>query len=232
MLLYAITDRAALGGDEAERADKLVQIAAAWSAGGVDFLQVREKDLPVGDLARLAARIVEAARQTGGATRVLVNAAPEIAAAVALQAQADGVHLRGGFGPEELAAAIADVRASWAVGGSSGTPPVISVSCHSVEEVRAARNSGASLALFAPVFEKTLPNAQALAGKGLESLAQACRAGSQPGPHPALPVIALGGVTVDNASECREAGADGVAGIRLFLGGRWAENRGGISSQI
>jgi thiamine-phosphate pyrophosphorylase len=83
---------------------------------------------------------------------------------------------------------------------------VISVSCHHAAEVREADLAGADLALFAPVFEKKdFPNTNPL---GLDALHQACQ-------H-RIPVFALGGVTLDNAAACLEAGASGIAGIRLF----------------
>jgi len=222
MLLYAITNRRLLAEAEPERVERLAALAASWAANGVDFIQIREKDLAPTALTHLAAKIVQAVRQAGSLSKVLVNGEPGAAAEIALASGADGIHIPGGLHSDPLPAALGRVRQAWQPTRTPAMPPVISASCHSVEEVRAARSAGASLALFAPVFEKALPNAQALAGKGLDSLAQACRAGSQPGPHPALPVIALGGVTVDNAGECVEAGADGIAGIRLFLGNRWA----------
>lgn len=75
-------------------------------------------------------------------------------------------------------------------------------SCHTVAEVEAA---GADYVTFGPVFAspgKGMP-------VGLGQLQEACRVG--------VPVFALGGVTWENASECIEAGAAGIAGIRLFL---------------
>ena len=82
----------------------------------------------------------------------------------------------------------------------------ITQSCHSPEDVQQASDNGADLALFAPVFEKqTLP---ATKPAGLEALQAACR-------H-TIPVLALGGITLENASTCLTAGAAGIAAIRLF----------------
>jgi len=92
----------------------------------------------------------------------------------------------------------------------------VSRACHSVEEVRAARD--ASLIVFAPVFEK-VDSADGREGVGLSVLAQACRSAGE------VPVIALGGVTPENAADCIAAGAAGVAGIRLFLGDAWRKLR-------
>ncbi|MGC2639307.1 MAG: thiamine phosphate synthase, partial [Acidobacteriaceae bacterium] len=89
MLLYAITNRKLLSGDDAAQRQRLVELAAEWARGGVDYIQIREKDLPLTDLQPLAAQMVEAVRGAGGKTRVLVNGPAQ----VALDAGADGVHL-------------------------------------------------------------------------------------------------------------------------------------------
>jgi len=113
---------------------------------------------------------------------------------VALAAGADGVHLRSDdVSPEE-------VRKVWKSG-----EPLIAVSCHSPEDITQAAAAGANFAVFAPVFEKKDTPTQPA---GLGSLEQACRA--------RIPVLALGGVTLENARSCLDAGAAGVAGIRLF----------------
>jgi thiamine-phosphate pyrophosphorylase len=233
MLLYAITSRALLAGTETERAKKLVSLASGWAAGGVDSIQIREKDLSHNDLTELATRIVRAVREIGAHTKVLINADPEVAASIALESGADGIHLAGGFSRVELAGAIGRVRQAWQTTRTPAMPPVISVSCHTVAEVRAARAAGAGLALFAPVFEKVLTAEKSqsaeesqpatssqparIPGQGLEALAQACAAAREPSPHPELPVFALGGVNRDNAPHCLTAGAAGIAAIRLFL---------------
>ena len=72
--------------------------------------------------------------------------------------------------------------------------------------------------VFAPVFEKGGQR-----GVGLEALRAACRASPEASPAVTLPVLALGGVTLDNAQACLEAGAAGIAGIRLFQGNDIAE---------
>ncbi len=83
---------------------------------------------------------------------------------------------------------------------------VIGVSCHSPEEVGRAESGGADFAVFGPVFEKQgMPD---LPPAGLEALHRACQY--------KMPVLALGGVTLENARACLEAGAAGIAGIRLF----------------
>jgi len=222
MLLYAITSRALLGQNEVERAEKLVALAGEWAAGGVDFIQIRESDLSAGDLSRLAGRVAAAVRAVGWHTKILMNASPQLVGNIALESGADGVHIPGGLSTEKLSVVIAQIRQSWIknagqAGQEFAESPPISVSCHSIADVLAARAAGATIALFGPVFEKILPGRPALMGRGLESLAEACSAAREPGPKPALPVLALGGVTLENAAQCVAAGAAGIAAIRLFL---------------
>jgi len=217
MLLCAITNRVSLAEDDEKSARKLVHLSANWASKGVNWIQIREKSAVFDELVALTAEIVEAARRGGSGTCVLVNANREISTAAALEAGADGIHLPGGLAPEELADAIAETRSQWAGRRHAANSPAISVACHSAAQVRAARAAGATLALFAPVFEKSLPGQSSLPGKGLEALAEACRAGREPARQPRLPVLALGGVTLANAAQCVAAGAAGVAAIRLFL---------------
>jgi thiamine-phosphate pyrophosphorylase len=87
---------------------------------------------------------------------------------------------------------------------------VVSISCHTVEDVRRAAACGVEAILFGPVFGKTIEGVQVVAGLGFESLRQACEAAVN------TPVYALGGVTLERARECLSHGATGVAGIRFF----------------
>ena len=88
-------------------------------------------------------------------------------------------------------------------------PILIGVSTHSLEEAQAAREARADFAVFGPVFETAskLAYGEPL---GLEKLEQLAAALTQ------FPVLALGGVTLDNAAGCFRAGAAGVAAIRLM----------------
>ena len=206
MFRYAITDRR-YGQNElnlppgSDPLAGLVDQAKRLAAEGVDFLQLREKDLEAKELIGVARRIITAAREgaraTGPVLRVLVNGRAD----VALAAGADGVHLPSG--PEQLT--VEQVRRVFA-----GCEAIVSVACHSPAEVERASAEGADLILFSPVFGKRLGNGEELAGAGLELLAEICRVA---GP---TAVLALGGVTLENAQACVDAGAKGVAGIRLF----------------
>jgi thiamine-phosphate pyrophosphorylase len=199
MLRYAITNRAGFAGEEAARRDSLLRQVAMLAAEGVEFVQLREKDLAGGALAELVREVLATVRAAGGRTKVLVNSRAD----VALAAGADGVHLTSG--PGELTPA----QVRWLYAQVGMEAPVVSVSCHTVEEVTRATEAGVGLVLFGPVFEKRVAGG-AIPGSGLDLLAAACRAAG------AVPVLALGGVTRESVAECLAAGAAGIAGIRLF----------------
>ncbi len=170
-----------------------------WVTGGVDWVQLREKDLPRPALCSLLQQLARVTRQAGSRTRLLVNGlAPEDAHACG----ADGVHLPGG-------ASVAAVASALRAAG------LATVSCHTLGELHAARDGGATAVLWAPVFGKTLHGKPVQDGTGLRTLGEACAAA---GP---MPVFALGGVSVERAASCMAAGAAGVAGIRLFHGEGW-----------
>ena len=202
MLVYYITDRAQFAGNEDQRRRQVVE-RIRWAARcGVDFIQLREKDLGGRELEALAGTAVEAIRGGGHKTRLLINSRTDIA----LAAGAAGVHLRA----KDISPA--EVRRVWRNAGIE-SEPTVAVSCHTQPEVIAAESAGADFAVLAPVFEKQ--NRARTAGAGLEALQQACR---QP-----IPVLALGGITLANANSCLHAGAKGIAGIRIFQEGNLEE---------
>ena len=182
MILYYISDRRQLSGD------LLTTIRAAGNAG-VDWIQIREKDLSSKEIRELTQRAV-ALSQPGA--RILVNSRVDIA----LAAGAAGVHL-----PSDALPALAMRRVA---------PPdfLIGVSCHNVEGVRRAEAEGADFAVFGPVFETASKRSYG-PPRGLRMLAEVCG-------EARIPVLALGGVTIENASRCLDAGAAGIAGISLF----------------
>lgn len=210
MIRYAITDRARFPGDEAARRTALLEQAEELAAAGVDFVQIREKDMDAAALADLTRKLLTVFRAHSPTARLLINSRADVAVA----AGADGVHLTSAAG----SLMPADIRRLYR---SAGLPePVVSASCHSLAEVVATRKADPSLMLFGPVFEKVIFNGRAARpvdlqlseGCGLNLLHLACAtAGS-------IPVLALGGVTLENSEACLGAGAAGIAGIRLFQG--------------
>jgi thiamine-phosphate pyrophosphorylase len=200
MLRYAITSRALYPGDEIQRQAALLRETRRWIADGVDLIQLREKDLPTASIAVLAGEILQTIAATASPTKLLLNSLPDIAIVMA----AHGVHLTAA--PGELTPA--HVRSLYA---SANRPaPIITISCHTLEDVHRARIHQADAILFAPVFEKKIAGKTITPGQGLNQLRAACLAASP------IPVYALGGVTLENAAACLDAGAAGIAGIRLF----------------
>jgi len=209
-LLYYVTDRTAFADDESTRRRRLLEKISEAATAGVDYIQLREKDLHTRDLELLAREVVATIKKLRTENRelrtaLLINSRIDIALAVG----GDGVHLRGDdVSPQE----VRGVWQKFGVGScGAGAParelsrqgPPIAVSCHSPEEVAQAATNGATFAVFGPVFEKKDAHPT-----GLATLSQACKAN--------IPVLALGGITLDNAHSCLDAGAAGIAAIRLF----------------
>ena len=185
MLRCYITDRGQLPSREA-----LLAAIARNLIAGVDWIQIREKDLSACDLFDIV-RCAQALPNPA-ATKILVNTRVD----VALAAGAAGTHLPSGSPPSRHWRAIA--------------PPdfLIGVSCHTIEEVRAAEQEGADYILFGPVFAPRSKSTD-LPPRGLDRLSEAAHAVG-------IPVLALGGINNENISQCTSAGAAGVAAISLF----------------
>jgi thiamine-phosphate pyrophosphorylase len=202
MVLCYVTDRhssAAIESREPQRT-LLLKIEAAVAAG-VDWIQIREKDLSGRDCALLTREALQrAAKSRAGnqaRTRIIVNDRLD----VALAENAGGVHLG------EKSLPVAEAK-RLVVDRGERNDFVIGVSCHSLEAARSAERDGADYLFFGPVFA-TLSKAAFGAPQGLERLATVCRGVS-------IPVLAIGGITLANASACLAAGASGIAAIRLF----------------
>ena len=181
MVRYAITAGDLRGGGDVE------ELAAACGRVKADYVLVREKAVEAGLLVE-ACRAVRAA--TG--TKVLVSGRADVAMAAGIA----GVHLSAAAGQ----LTIEQVRTLM-----SGA--IVSVSCHTLDEVRRARDGGADLILFGPVFEKL----GVMGGVGLGLLGEACAVAG------GVAVLALGGVGEGNVAECVTVGAAGFAGIRAFF---------------
>lgn len=157
---------------------------------GINLIQLREKDLPTRELLGLAEAAAALCR--GTATKFVVNDRLDIA----MSAGADGVHLGGQSLPAE------------AIRREAGTDLLIGVSCHSLEDALQAEAAGADYALLGPIFAtpSKLRYGPPLGLAKLEEVAAQAK----------IPVIALGGITVEKTGDCLAAGAAGVAGIRIF----------------
>lgn len=203
MLLLYITNRVQFTGDESARQGALFAKIAEAARCGVDLIQLREKDLSIRELEILARTAVRVVRENSppqtekreAPTRLLVNSRTD----VAITSGADGVHLRSND------ILPSDVQEIW-LAGRQRTHSLVSVSCHSAAEVARATSEGANFIVFAPIFEKK--DAPQAGPAGLDGLSEVCRQ--------KIPVLALGGITIKNARVCLDAGAAGIAGIRLF----------------
>jgi len=176
--------------ESAEFHQLLGQFSAAVSAG-IQLIQIREKRLTARLLFELTSRALSITQGTG--TRVLVNDRADIAAG----AGADGVHLT----TQSLEAAV--VRQAF------GERLLIGSSTHSVEEALRARDAGVDFIVFGPVFESPAKKKYG-PPVGLQALSGVARELAP------FPVIALGGISIKNATQCLRAGASGIAGISLF----------------
>ena len=159
---------------------------------GIDYLQVRERDLEAAALADIVQELVSAAR--GSATRVLVNDRLD----VALACGAAGVHLRG------------DSIQAPAVRQLVPTGFVVGVSVHTVAEAVAAASSADYLVAGTVWPTDSKPSAQTEALLGIEGLARIASAVT-------VPVLGIGGVTIDRLAAAARAGAAGAAAIGLFM---------------
>ena len=165
----------------------------AVAEAGVDLVQLREKDLASRDLLGLAKSAVEAGR--GSRTRIVVNDRLD----VAIASGAHGVHLGGMSAPP--GAVRRHVDKDFLVG----------VSCHSLEEALKAEAGGADYVLLGPIFD-TPSKRQYGPPLGLDKL-------SEVADRIKIPLLALGGITLASVRPCLDAGATGIAAIRLFQEG-------------
>jgi thiamine-phosphate diphosphorylase len=185
-VICMITARRRLGGDVTE----LIARVGAAARAGVDLVQVRERDLEGRALTELVASCVEGVR--GTRTRIIVNDRLD----VALASGAHGVHLRADSFLPERARAIAP--AGFLVGRS----------VHGVDDaLRATRSGSVDYLIFGTVFDTTSKPDRDAAGTG--AVADVARTTT-------IPVLAIGGITAQNAREVARAGAAGVAAIGLF----------------
>jgi thiamine-phosphate pyrophosphorylase len=189
-----VTDRRGLA-DAPELAGKLQleKIEQAANAG-VDWIQIREKDLSARDLAEFTVRALALA---GSRSAVLVNDRMDVAHAVG----ASGVHLGENSLPANEAKRFGIQRCAR---GNF----LVGVSAHSLEGALQAEKAGADYVIFGPVFA-TPSKAGFGKPQGVEHLREVCH-------QVAIPVLAIGGITLENAEDCLAAGAAGIAAIRLF----------------
>ena len=164
----------------------LLDAVRAAVEAGVDWVQLRDRELTGADYLSWARALRAASR----GARIIVNRRIDVALALALSGMDWGVHL--GFDALPPAEARALLPADAEIG----------VSAHTPDEVRAARDDGASYAHLAPIW-KPISKPSGGAALGAAGLRTACRFG--------LPVLAQGGVSAERCPEALAAGAAGIA---------------------
>jgi thiamine-phosphate pyrophosphorylase len=216
-ILCYVTDRKGLASADDGQNEALLKRVTTAAEAGIDWIQVREKDLSAKELSSLTRDAVAQTKQINErsrqGSRILVNDRLD----VAYSERAGGVHLG------EHSLPVQDV-CKWIAANSElaeGDKFLVRVSCHSVQATARAARDGADYIFFGPVFA-TPSKARFGAPQGLQRLAEACSAVS-------IPVLAIGGVTLNNASDCCAAGSGGIAAMRLF---QEAENLAALVTQL
>jgi thiamine-phosphate pyrophosphorylase len=158
---------------------------------GVPAIQLRERDLPTGELIPLAQEIH--LLTVPRAVPLILNDRVDLVLALNL----DGVHLRANSLPVSVVRRLI------------GPNRLIGISTHSVEDVRRANHDGADYIIFGPIFDT--PSKRSFgAPLGLDALADVCR-------NSMVPIFAIGGITRERVRDVRRAGAHGVAVIGALL---------------
>jgi len=206
LILCYVTDRRSLQVPAQEDSLELIlekmELAAA---AGIDWIQLREKDLSGMQsivLTREALRRVSnRSHQAPAPARIIINDRLD----VAIAERAGGIHLG------ENSLNVQDAKRLVAASQSAQTIPsdfLLGVSCHSLEAAQSAAAAGADYIFFGPVFA-TPSKVEYGPPQGLARLAEVCSSVK-------IPVLAIGGITAENAPAGLSAGASGIAAIRLF----------------
>jgi thiamine-phosphate pyrophosphorylase len=201
-ILCYVTDRRSLPLSTSGDAQRLLLESVENAAlAGADWIQLREKDCSGSQWASLLGEALVAVKKASAPTRIFINDRLD----VALACGAGGVHL------SENGIPVADaclLRAEFFAERKREPDFLIGVSCHSLGSALGAARSGADYIYFSPIFH-TPSKANYGPPQGLDRLAHICRAVD-------VPVIAIGGISGENAARCLDSGAAGVAAIRLF----------------
>jgi len=209
-ILCYVTDRRSLQvSSQPDLIEPLLEKIELAAAAGVDWIQLREKDLSGKQSALLVREALNRVSKlpsqhqadTPKPARILVNDRLD----VALATQAGGLHLGENSLPvEEVKRLLLSSHTAQTFAHNF----ILGVSCHSLEAAKFAASFGANYIFFGPVFA-TPSKAAYGSPQGLDRLAAVCSSVN-------IPVLAIGGITVANASSCLSAGASGIAAIRLF----------------
>lgn len=186
--MYLITDRNQTGGRP------LTDVVKEALAGGVKAVQLREKDLPIRELLRLAEEMIKITKEAGA--MLFINGRIDAAIAV----EADGIHLGQTDLPVDVVRRIV------------GNRFMIGVSTHNLIEAKEAEAGSADFITFGPVYETPakLKYGKPIGIKGLKIAKSGV----------SIPVYAIGGINSGNIKHILSAGADGVALISAVMGAK------------
>jgi thiamine-phosphate pyrophosphorylase len=193
-LLCYVTDRHSLAGASEVTKKLLLEKIELAAKAGVDWIQLREKYLSGRELMKLA---VNAILRAGSGSSVLVNDRVDVACATG----ASGVHLGEHSLPADQARRLVSQRCQ-------KENFIVGVSAHSIDAASQAEQAGADYVIFGPVYP-TPSKASFGQPQGVQRLREVCQ-------RLKIPVLAIGGITLENAGECFAAGTAGIAAIRLF----------------
>lgn len=189
-----MTDRRSLAGAPALATERQLQKIEQAAKAGVDWIQIREKDLSGRQLAKLTEQAI---LRAGDDSAVLVNDRVDVAIATG----ASGVHLgEDSLPPMEVRKLVSQRLA--------GRKFLLGVSAHSLEGAVQAEQAEADYVIFGPVYA-TPSKARFGPPQGVQRLREVCQ-------RLTIPVVAIGGITQENAGDVLAAGAAGIAAIRLF----------------
>lgn len=205
-ILCYVTDRNRL--PPSTEQDAAAVLLNKIAAAGTDWVQIREKDLSgkaCAALVREALRGSSRPAAAKAASRIIVNDRLD----VALAEEAGGLHL----GETSVRVAHAKKFVVQAQREGRVAPDfIVGLSCHSLDAAKSAAAEGADYLFFGPIFA-TPSKARYGASQGLDRLAEVC-AGVR------IPVLAIGGIALENVAACLACGAAGIAAIRLFQDAR------------
>jgi thiamine-phosphate pyrophosphorylase len=189
-----VTDRRQFSGSPDQLKIFLIEKIRQAALAGVEWIQIREKDLPASELSELARDVI---RSVPATCRVLINDRLDVACAVG----AGGVHLG------EKSITVQEAK-RFALERNFSDQFLIGASVHSLQAAQDAERDGADYIVFGPVF--ATPSKKGFGSpQGLQCLTAVCRGVS-------IPVLGIGGITPENVGDCYASGANGIAAIRVF----------------
>lgn len=190
-IIYLITSGDLTSENFSQRSSRVLQQIESAIEAGISIIQIREKNLQAKFLFDLVIRAIDLSRNS--TTKILINDRADIA----LAANADGVHVTSTSIPTKV------IRSNFPKNF------IIGISTHKLEEVISAKIEGADFAVFSPIYH-TPSKAEYGEPQGIEKLTEVVKTARD------FPVIALGGVKLENIPEISRTGANGISAISLF----------------